>query len=200
MASVTAFIEKRLRLKVNQGKSAVARLEERHFVGFRLRREPLDGAVEVLLSRRSKARIDAKLRELTPRNWGGSLEACIVRVNGYLRGWLGFFGICTDSEERTFGNLDAHIRRRLRAIQLKHWKRKRTIARRLTQMGVRHTTAWRSVYAGRRSLWALSHTPSVDRALRNGHWTDRGLVSLKELWRASPHRLVAPEQLKLALG
>ena len=176
------------------------RLEARHFVGFRLRREPLDGTVEVLLSKRSKARIDAKLRELTPRNWGSSLEACIVRLNEYLLGWMGFFCICTGSEERTFGNLDAHIRRRLRAIQLKHWKRKRTIARRLTQMGIKHATAWRTVYAGRKYLWALSHTPAVDRALRNGHWTDRGLVSLKELWRTSSHRLVAPEQLMLALG
>jgi group II intron reverse transcriptase/maturase len=77
MASVTAFIERRLRLKVNVAKSAVARPEERHFLGFRLRREPLDGSVEVLLSTRSKERIDANVRELTPRNWGASLDACI---------------------------------------------------------------------------------------------------------------------------
>lgn len=200
MVSVSAFIERRLRLKVNTSKSAVARTEERHFVGFRLRREPLDGTVEVLLSARSKERISAKLRDLTPRNWGSSLDACLIRLNAYLIGWMGFFGICTQGEERTLGNLDAHIRRRLRAIQLKQWKRKRTIARRLTQMGVRHATAWRTVYDGRKSLWTLSHSPAVDRALRNGHWTDRGLLSLLALWRASPHRIVAPEQLTLALG
>ena len=77
MASVTTFIERRLRLKVNVAKSAVARPEERHFLGFRLRREPLDGSVEVLLSTRSKERIDANIGELTPRNWGASLDACI---------------------------------------------------------------------------------------------------------------------------
>ena len=86
-----SFIERRMRLKVNAAKSAVARPEERHFVGFRLRREPLDGEVEVLLSKRSRDRIDARVRELTPRNWGNSLRACIQDLNVYLLGWLGFF-------------------------------------------------------------------------------------------------------------
>lgn len=200
MASLTRFIEKRLRLKVNGDKSAVARTEERHFVGFRLRREPLDGEVEVLLSKRSKERIDGKIRELTPRNWGNSLRACIRQLNVYLLGWIGFFGICTTESERTFAGLDAHIRRRLRAIQLKHWKRKRTIARRLIQLGVHRRTAWRRVYGGRKSLWALSHDPAVDRALRNAYFAKRGLVSLVEQWWG--RQIVAPvqEQLCLQLG
>jgi RNA-directed DNA polymerase len=122
MASVKSFIERRLRLKVNEAKSAVARPEERHFLGFRLRREPLDGSAEVLLSKRSKERIDSRIRELTPRNWGNSVDACIKQVGVYLLGWIQFFGICTLGAERELALLDAHIRRRLRAIQLKHWK------------------------------------------------------------------------------
>ena len=164
---MTRFIERRLRLKVNRDKSAVARTEERHVVGFVLKREPMDGDVEVLLSTRSKDRIDAKIVELTPRNWGNSLRACIRSLNVYLLGWIGFFGSCTAQSERTFAGLDAHIRRRLRAIQLKHWKRKRTVAQRLVRLGVRRHTAWRRVYQGRESLWALSHDPAVDRGLRN---------------------------------
>lgn len=179
MASIKSFLEKRLRLKVNEAKSAVARPEERHFVGFRLRREPLDGSVEVLLSKRSKERVDARIRELTPRNWGDSVDACITQVNVYLLGWVGFFGICTEGVERTLGALDAHIRRRLRAIQLKHWKRKRTIAKKLIELGIKRKTAWQRVYEGRKSTWALSHTNVVDRALRNSHWDARGLVSLR---------------------
>ena len=70
MAGIRSFIERRLRLKVNAEKSAVSRPEKRHFVGFSLRREPLDGSIEVLLSERSKRRIDEKIRELTPRTWG----------------------------------------------------------------------------------------------------------------------------------
>jgi RNA-directed DNA polymerase len=118
MASVTKFIEKRLRLKVNVDKSAVARPEDRHFLGFRLKREPMDGEVEVLLSKRTKERIDGRIRELTPRNWGQSLTKCISRINGYLVGWIGFFGICTAGVQHVLEALDAHIRRRLRAIML----------------------------------------------------------------------------------
>jgi hypothetical protein len=197
MASVKSFIERRLRLKVNEAKSAVARPEERHFVGFRLRRQPLDGNVEVLLSKRSKDRIDAKIRELTPRNWGCSVDACIKQVNVYLLGWIGFFGICTGGVERTLGTLDAHIRRRLRAIQLKHWKRKKTIARKLIGLGIKRKTAWQRVYEGRKSLWALSHSNVVDRALRNSYWDARGLVSLRARWRAKQEQIGAPAQLTL---
>lgn len=201
MASVTDFIERRLRLKVNAQKSAVARPEERHFLGFRLRREPLDGSVEVLLSKRSQERIDSKVRELTPRTWGNSLGACIRTLNAYLLGWVGFFGICTASVERTLGHLDAHIRRRLRAIQLKHWKTKRTIARRLTQLGVSRKPAWRTIYAGRKSWWAASHTPAVERGLRNAYFAERGLVSLAAEWKRRRKSIGAPEvQLRLALG
>jgi group II intron reverse transcriptase/maturase len=72
MASITQFIERRLRLRVNAAKSAVARPEDRHFLGFSLRREPLTEALEVLLSKRSKQRIAGRIQELTPRNWGGA--------------------------------------------------------------------------------------------------------------------------------
>jgi RNA-directed DNA polymerase len=199
-ASITRFIEGRLRLKVNEGKSAVARPEERHFLGFRLRREPWEGRVEVLLSKRTKERIEARIRELTPRNWGKSLRACIRGINGYLQGWIGYFGICTEGEERTLQGLDAHIRRRLRAIQLKHWKRKRTIARRLIRLGVKAKTAWRNVYDGRKSYWALSHSTAANRGLRNAYFAERGLESVWERWKAKQSAIVAPVPSIGALG
>lgn len=197
MASVMDFIERRMRLKVNVQKSAVARPEERHFLGFRLRREPLDGNVEVLLSKRSKERIDSKIRELTPRRWGNSLSACILSLNAYLLGWVGFFGICTAGVERTLGALDAHIRRRLRAIQVKHWKTNRTMARKLTQLGVSPKLAWRCAYAGRKSVWAASHTTAIDRGLRNAYFAERGLVSLAAEWKRRGKSIGAPVQLSL---
>lgn len=202
MASLSRFIEKRLRLRVNLSKSAVARPEERHFLGFRLCRDELEGEAEVWLSKRSKERIGARIRELTPRNFGGSLRTCIIGVNRYLAGWIEFFGICSGQQtERDLRALDAHIRRRLRAIQLKHWKRKRTRARKLIQLGVRPKTAWRNVYKGRQSLWALSHNPAVDRGLRNAYFAERGLVSLRERWRERTSPAIdAPVQLGLGLG
>jgi len=119
MASVVRFIESRLRLKVNAAKSAVAMPEERHFLGFRLRRQPEEGDAEVLLSKRSRERINEKIRELTPRNLGRSVKDCIRGINAYLLGWIGFFRICTAAEEQTLHTLDAHIRRRLRALLLR---------------------------------------------------------------------------------
>jgi hypothetical protein len=201
MASISRFIEGRLRLKVNAAKSTVARPEERHFLGFRLRRVPESGDVEVLLSKRSKERIGVKVRELTPRNWGRSLKDCLRYLSAYLLGWIGFFWICTDAETRTITSLDAHIRRRLRALVLKHWKRRRSIAHRLIRLGVRPATAWRSIYQEHRSWWALSHTSGVDRGLRNAYFAERGLVSLLSEWqeRRSRHA-TAPVQLCLALG
>ena len=202
MASVTDFIERRLRLKVNTDKSAVARPEERHFLGFRLEPGAHVGDTEVLLSKRSLKRIDEKIRELTPRTWGRSLDDCIRAINVYLVGWLGFFGICTRSVERTLHRLDAHIRRRLRAIQLTHWKSKRTIMRRLKQMGAKHRQAYKDVYGGRRSLWALSQAYSVDRvAMRNVYFTKRGLFSLLGTWTKRTKSRVAPGvQLRLPWG
>ncbi len=199
-ASLTKFIERRLRLKVNPDKSAVARPEERHFLGFTLRRKPEDGEVEVLLSKRSQKRLAAKVVELTPRRWGGSLRACIARVNAYLLGWLGYFGKVTTDAMQAIRKADAHIRRRLRAIQLAHWKRKTTIATKLTKLGVSKRAAWRNIYRGRSSLWKLSHNPAVERGLRNAYFAERGLVSLAETWQARHQPIAAPAQLTLALG
>jgi group II intron reverse transcriptase/maturase len=201
MASIGAYIDKRLRLKVNAAKSAVARPEERHFLGFRLKREPMDGSVEVLLSSRSKERIDGRIRQLTPRTWGQSLRKCIETVNVYLAGWIGFFAICTAGVKAVLEALDAHIRRRLRAIQLTHWKTKRTIARKLTRLGVRRSTAWRTTYAGRKSCWAMSRNPAVHQGLRNAYFAERGLVSLAERWEQLAKYIGAPgQQMMLALG
>jgi len=187
MASIQRFIEKRLRLRVNTEKSAVGRPEERHFVGFRLCSNLESGGVEVSLSQRSLDRINARIRELTPRNWGNSLRRCIGSINAYLTGWMGFFRICTEGELSTLTRLDAHIRRRLRAIVLKHWKRKRYIARRLISMGVSPKSVWGNLYKGRKSIWALSWCTPVHKGLKNVYFFDLGLQTLEYLWKK--HRL-----------
>lgn len=195
-ASLTKFIERRLRLKVNEVKSAVARPDTRHFLGYRL--VPVRGqAPEVVLSERSEKRLRERILELTPRSAGRSLSAIIAEINAYLRGWLGHFRVCTPATERALQGADAHIRRRLRAIVLKHWKRPRTIARRLISLGVKLRTAWRRVYEGRKSTWALSHDPAVDRGLCNAYFAERGLVSLRETFRALWAPSLAPVQLEL---
>jgi len=196
MASVTRFIEGRLRLKVNAAKSAVARPETRHFLGFRFQPRAGQGP-EILLSERSEKRLRERIRELTPRNSGNSLRAMIERINRYLVGWDGFFRLCTPGAERVLAAADAHLRRRLRGCLLKHWKRRRTIVKHLIRLGARPTTAWARIYEGRKSLWALSHAPVVDRALPNAYFAAQGLVSLRTRAQARWAEQVAPKQLSL---
>ncbi len=181
MASVTRFLESRMRLTVNRAKSAVARPGGRHFLGFGLRLNADDRTADVFLSKRSRERVDAKIRELVPRTWGQSVDDCIRRLNRYLAGWISFFRVCTSAA--TFSALDGHIRRRLRALLLKQWKRKGTIAKRLMQLGAKPNDAWMCVRKGHRSWWALSHTPAVDNTLTSRHFRKRGLLSLERRWK-----------------
>jgi len=199
MANLTEFIERRLRLKVNRAKSAVARPEDRHFLGFRLRVDPQTGTVEVLLSERTKRNAMQRVRDLTPRTWGSTLFACIAQINAWLRGWHGFFGIVSPSEMQALRKIDAHLRRRLRAIQLRHWKRKRTIARNLIKLGVKRDSVWRQLYSGRKSWWALSHTHAVDQGLRNAYFAKRGLIFLVDLHRNARQQIVVPDPPQMAL-
>ena len=199
MTSLTEFIERRLRLKVNTVKSAVARPEERHFLGFRLRLDPETGTVEVLLSERTKRNAMERVRQLTRRNWGNSLASCIAQINAWVCGWHGFFGIASASEMQMMRKIDAHLRRRLRAIILRHWKRRRTIAKRLVKLGVNRRAAWKQVYQGRRSWWALSHCHAVDRGLRNAYFAKRGLIFLVDLHHRAHEHIAAPESPQLAL-
>ncbi len=182
-ASVKRFIETRLRLEVNIQKSAVAKPEERHFLGFTLCLDRQKGEVQIHLSKRSIERITNKTKELTPRNYGNSIEDCIRRLNSYLIGWIGFFHICTKDVMWNLQKIDAHNRRRLRAIQLKHWKRKVSIARELIRRGGNPWKVWRAIYDRKRSYWALSHVSIVDKTLDVDYWSNQGLRFLKDLWR-----------------
>lgn len=201
MASLTRFIKGRLRLKINRDKSAVARPEDRHFLGFSLRLDPQVGSVEILLSERTKRNAMARVCQLTPRNWGESLDAAIMRINRWLVGWHQFFGIATINDEvmQVMRKIDGHVRRRLRAILLRHWKRKRSIAKRLIRLGVKPQSAWRQVYQGKRSWWALSHSPAVDHALPRRYFTARGLWSVVGMHEAAHRQTVAESSPQLAL-
>jgi hypothetical protein len=95
--------------------------------------------------------------------------------------------------------IDGHVRRRLRAILLRHWKRKRSIAKRLIRLGVKPQSAWRQVYQGKRSWWALSHSPAVDHALPRRYFIARGLWSVVGMHEAAHRQTVALTTPQLAL-
>ena len=179
MDSVRRFLEGRLRLLVNEDKSAVARPEERHFLGFRLRRNP-DGQVEVHLSQRTVERLKLRIGELTPRSWGQSLKTCFEGLNEYLRGWFAYFRICTQTGADLFRVFDAHIRRRIRAIIIHQKRRNRFLLRALLARGVSRRAATGTAWS-RRGTWHRSNRPGMTRAYPNP-WFRARLFSLSDAW------------------
>lgn len=195
MNSTRKFIEKRLRLKINEEKSLVTSPDKMHFLGFRLRRTA-EGEVEVQLSERSRKRMNERIVKMTPRNWGHSLKDCIERLNGYLRGWGEYFRLCTAYEASSFRRFDGHIRRRLRAIIIKQRKRGRYLLNHLVSRGVPRGAAAGSAY-GRRGIWRRSLSYGMHRGYGNAWFSER-LVSLGDILvpRSSPVR-VTDQQLDL---
>ena len=179
MDSVRRFLEGRLRLLVNEDKSAVARPEERHFLGFRLRRNP-DGQVEVHLSQRTVERLKLRIGELTPRSWGQSLKTCFEGLNEYLRGWFAYFWICTQTGADLFRVFDAHIRRRIRAVIIHQKRRNRFLLRALLARGVSRRAATGTAWS-RRGTWHRSNRPGMTRAYPNP-WFRARLFSLSDAW------------------
>ena len=153
------------------------------------------------MSERSKHRLRQRVKELTPRNRGVSMGYVISEINVYLKGWSGFFGICTTVVERTLKGVDAHTRRRLRAMKLKQRKRKRFILGYLVKMGANKARAGKQVFSGRKSIWKLSHIPAVEGVLNNAYWAKQGLVGSVSFWKASSERIKASafEQMTLCL-
>lgn len=179
MNSIRQFIENRLRLKINETKSSVRQSNQVDFLGFRLIK--CKDKVNIHLSKRSIKRINARIRELTPRSWGQSLKACIEKVNQYLKGWEAYFGICTKRGAHIFKRFDAHIRRRLRAIIIKQKRRARYLFRHLLSCGVPEKFAARCAYS-RKGIWARSIFKGINMAYPND-WFAKHLVSLAGLWR-----------------
>lgn len=182
MASIKRFIEKRLRLAVNKQKSRVTRVRHSPFLGFEICPTRRRGKVEVRFSKRAYQALSHKIRKLTPRTWGQRLKDCIEQLNRMLRGWLGYFAYAGTTQWKERRHIDSHIRRRLRAIVLRQWKRKRTIARRLIRLGVPRKQAW-SIYKGSRSWWSLSKTNAVHKGLSNDYFAKMGLFSVAGAYR-----------------
>jgi RNA-directed DNA polymerase len=172
LASVTRFVERKLRLKVNREKSAVDRPWRRKFLGFSftVHRQP-----KRRIAPASIERFQQRIRELTRRTRGGSLDEVIGRLSSYLRGWLGYFDFCqTPSVLR---DLESWLHRRLRSLLWKRWKRGRVRYAELRKRGVGHDLAAQSA-GSRHSVWRLSRSPALSYALPGRFWTSLGLPSL----------------------
>ena len=136
MAGVCKFLTKKLRLKVNESKSAVARPNERKLLGFRL---TTGAEPQRLISPQVLQRFQARVRELTSRTRGISIERMVGLLKPYLLGWRSYFGFSQDP--LVFRNLDARIRRRLRMVIWRQWGKGPTRYVNLRRLGVPHMRA-----------------------------------------------------------
>ena len=123
----------RLRLKVNEGKSAVARPWDRKFLGFSFRLDR-NGKVKRCVAPQSLEKMMKRVRDITARNGGRSIKAVIAELRRYLQGWRGYFRL-TEVAGQLRG-LDGWVRRRLRILQLKQWKRGTTVFKKLCALGL----------------------------------------------------------------
>ncbi len=175
MQSVTSFIQRRLKLKVNETKSAVARPQERKFLGF-----SFTGGAEVKRRVAPKAllRCKQRVRELTRRTRGISLEQMTKELASYLRGWKSYFGYCqTPSVLR---GLDQWIRRRMRSLIWKQWKRSLVRFARLRQRNIGPDLAAQTA-GSPHGPWRIANSPALSLAFPIASFDALGLPRLLDV-------------------
>lgn len=172
LAGIERFLEKRLKLKINKAKSAVAKPSVRKFLGFSFTWEQ---PPRRRIAPQALARFKARVRELTRRAGGRSLAQIVKELSVYLKGWRGYFGFCqTPSVLRA---LDEWIRRRLRAIAWKQWKHGPARFAELRRRGVGRVLAARTA-SSPRGPWRLANSPALNMALPIALFGSLGLASV----------------------
>jgi RNA-directed DNA polymerase len=171
--SISRFITKRLKLKVNEAKSAVSYPWWRKYLGFSF--TSTRGNTRIRIHSKSIKRFKDRVRELTSRSGGRSIWQVIQKLNEYVRGWWNYY---RHTETHAFiRSLNGWIMRRLRAIIWKHWKNRRTRIRELKKRGIGHTYAVRTGCA-RKGAWRMSRVKWVIIALPNAYFKSLGLYLL----------------------
>ena len=174
MAGIRAYLEKILKLRVNETKSAVARPSTRKFLGYRVAARL--GQAHIRIAPESIKRLMTRVRELTVKGRSWSLEQTIQKLNPVLRGWANYFRL--SQQHKRLEGLDGWLRRRLRCLIWRQWKRPRTRERNMIALGLYPERAWKSSVNGRGPWWnAGSH--HLKQALPNAYFDARGLISIR---------------------
>jgi len=176
--SVVEFLEKKLKLKVNRGKSGVARPKLRKFLGFRLFRDK--AGVRIGLAPKTVLRVKAAIRGLTRASRGGwTMGERIRRLRVKLVGWVRYFALADTAS--VFEELDKWLRRRLRMVYWRQWKRGRTRRRNLRALGM---PEWMGrMVISQKGPWRNAGSPPMQAVLTKAYWAKSGLVSLTEEYR-----------------
>ena len=173
LASVTRFVERKLKLKVNDQKSKVVPTSRCKFLGFSFRGK------ELVWHQDSLAKFKREVRKLTNRSQGKSMKSIIQKLTVFLRGWINYFGVAKGYQKCV--DLDHWIRRRLRMCYWKQWRKTKTKVRNLLRLGVPLDLAVTSA-SSNKGYWRNSKTPGINMALSNEYLSNMGLYSLRERW------------------
>ncbi len=173
MESVTRFLEQTLRLKVNPLKSAVGRPSRRKFLGLRIVRRAKGQIISI--APRSIDRLKAKVRQITRRNRGASVEHMLRDLARTTDGWVNYFGLARTPS--IYQELDGWIRRRLRCYIYKQWKKPRNRAQQLLKRGIGPWLAWGVAMKGY-GCWKVAGTPALTQALTDQRLEQLGFSSL----------------------
>ena len=168
LAGMKQFLGRRLRLKINEQKSAVGKPSERKFLGYSFTKE---ASTRRRIAPQSVARFKERVRELTKR--GRSLPLVVTDLSRYLRGWAGYYGRTEWPSQ--LRELDGWVRRRLRRYVWRAWQRPRRRYRLLRRHGIEPRQAWRVVHFG---PWRASRSQALSRVLTNAYFQALGLYSL----------------------
>jgi RNA-directed DNA polymerase len=172
LESISRFIAQKLKLKVNEAKSAVAEVAMRKFLGYQLTAE---GGLR--LAGQSLAKLKVKVKEITRRNRGVSAEQVIGELNSYLPGWMGYYRLIEEVDP--LRRLDSWIRRKVRCYRLKQTKGGAGLRRFLIGNDVAKRQAHRLASSGK-GWWCLSRTPQANMAMSNDKLASWGLPSLEQ--------------------
>jgi len=181
LESASRYLEKRLKLTVNRRKSAVAYVQERKFLGYRLLS---DGRLGI--APQSVVRIKEKVREIAKRNRGCSLEQIVIELNNLIRGWVSYYRYA--SARKLMRYLDAWLRRKLRCYRLKQCKRAVGIARFLMERGILPDQAWALGGSGK-GWWRISLTPQAHRAMGKEWFREIKYTGFAEQYMKLEHSL-----------
>ena len=172
--SITNYLEKKLKLKVNEAKSAVDRPWRRKFLGFSFTYQK---EAKIRIAPESLKRVKDKIRSLTRANHLTSMAFIIEDLNRYLMGWMGYYALVETPS--ILKALDEWIRRRLRMVLWSRWKRVRTRYRMLRALGLPERDVHKLANT-RKGAWRTSKTPQLHKVLGTAYWKSQGLKSLTE--------------------
>ena len=182
LASVSRYLETKLKVKVNQAKSMVSHVKDSSVLGFKIHGKKL----KTLESK--VQRFKQELKRITRRCPGISIASRIIRLRQYVQGWMAHYGQGLKFDDAV--KLDGWIRRRLRMCYWKQWRKPRRRIRELIKLGVRKREAI-SLGLSRKSYWRLSKTLATNCGLDNAHFENIGLISMRKLWCKIHHPATA---------